>query len=54
MECKGTSEKWLKDRKGRMLSTDDVLHYHRVLVALKEMIRLMGEVDDAIPEWPVL
>ncbi len=29
-------QKWLKDRKGRMLSKEDVEHYHRVVVALSE------------------
>jgi hypothetical protein len=49
-------EKWLKDRKKRALSSDEVLHYQRVVVALKETMRLMGEVDDAIEShggWPV-
>jgi hypothetical protein len=26
---------------------------HRVVVATKETIRLMSEVDKAIPKWPV-
>jgi predicted helicase len=48
-------EKWLKDRKGRKLSKDDVEHYHRIVVALYETIRLMGEIDRVIKEhggWP--
>jgi predicted helicase len=47
-------EKWLKDRKGRTLSTDDIRHYQRVVVALKETIRLMAEIDKVIPGWPIL
>src|SRR5207249_5573305 len=27
-------EKWLKDRKGRTLSTDDIVHYQKIVVAL--------------------
>lgn len=46
-------DKWLKDRKGRVLSAEDISHYQRVVVALQETIRLMGEIDAAIPKWPV-
>jgi hypothetical protein len=46
-------EKWLKDRKGRTLSGEEISHYQRVVVALKETIRLMGEIDQAIPKWPI-
>lgn len=45
--------KWLKDRKGRMLSYDDLTHYHKVVLALKETIRLMVEIDALIPSWPL-
>lgn len=46
-------EKWLKDRKERTLSGDEVNHYQRVVVALKETIRLMAEIDKAIVKWPM-
>jgi len=46
-------EKWLKDRKGRTLGYDDILHYLRVVVALRETRRLMGEIDGLIPGWPL-
>jgi len=49
-------EKWLKDRRGRQLSFEDLTHYQRVVVALKETIRLMSEVDAAIEAhggWPI-
>ena len=45
--------KWLKDRKGRALSYDDLTHYQKVIVALKETIRLMEEIDTLIPGWPL-
>jgi len=48
-------EKWLKDRKGRKLSKDDIAHYHKIVVALDETIRLMGEIDEVIDKhggWP--
>lgn len=48
--------KWLKDRKGRTLSDDDQHHYQKIVVALAETIRLMGEIDaviDANGGWPI-
>jgi hypothetical protein len=48
-------EKWLKDRKGRPLSDDDIAHYHKIVVALSETIRLMQEIDEVIDQhggWP--
>jgi hypothetical protein len=38
---------------GRKLSFGDLLHYQQVVVALKETIRLMDEIDRAIPAWPI-
>jgi len=48
-------EKWLKDRKGRTLTDDDIAHYQKIVVALSETIRLMAEIDRVIDEhggWP--
>jgi hypothetical protein len=48
-------EKWLKDRKGRRLSKDDIAHYQKIIVALAETIRLMKEIDEVIDAhggWP--
>ena len=47
-------EKWLRDRKGRTLSSDDITHYQRVVVLLKETIRLMKEIDKFIVKWPMV
>jgi hypothetical protein len=44
---------WLKDRKGRTLNNDDITHYQRVVVALKETLRAMKEIDAAITKWPI-
>lgn len=47
--------KWLKDRKGRTLSDEDIAHYQKVVVALNETIRLMAEIDEVIDVyggWP--
>jgi hypothetical protein len=48
-------EKWLKDRRGRTLSREDIVHYQKIVIALTETIRLMREVDDVIEAyggWP--
>jgi predicted helicase len=39
------AQKWLKDRKGRELSFEDILHYQKIIVALFETDRLMKEID---------
>ena len=48
-------EKWLKDRKGRVLLTEDIVHYQKIIVALNETIRLTEKIDQVIEEhggWP--
>ncbi|MDE2636520.1 MAG: N-6 DNA methylase [Chloroflexota bacterium] len=47
------ADKWLKDRRGRILSDDDLEHYQRIIVALTETMRIMSEIDDAIPGFPI-
>lgn len=39
------AQKWLKDRVGRSLEFDDILHYQKIIVALTETDRLMQEID---------
>ena len=39
------AQKWLKDRKGRELKFEDILHYQKIIVALSETDRLMQEID---------
>jgi predicted helicase len=49
-------EKWLKDRKGRQLSYDDITYYQQIVSALSETIRLMAEIDNVISShggWPI-
>ncbi|MBU2226630.1 MAG: DNA methyltransferase, partial [Proteobacteria bacterium] len=49
-------QKWLKDRKGRLLTYDDITHYQRIVAVLAETIRLMAAVDEAIAArggWPI-
>ena len=40
------AQKWLKDRKGRELSFEDIIHYQKIIVALNETDRLMKEIDN--------
>jgi predicted helicase len=47
--------KWLKDRRGRTLSENEIAHYQKIVVVLSETIRLMQEIDEVIEErggWP--
>lgn len=39
------AQKWLKDRQGRTLEFEDILHYQKIIVALSETDRLMKEID---------
>ncbi len=50
------AEKWLRDRKGRVLSFDDIAHYRRVCAALADTPRIMARIDrtiDASGGWPL-
>ncbi|MEE9435017.1 MAG: type ISP restriction/modification enzyme [Sphingorhabdus sp.] len=38
------AQKWLKDRKGRKLSWDDIRHYQKIIKILSETDRLMKEI----------
>lgn len=47
--------KWLKDRKGRVLSDEEIAHFQKVTAALAETLRMMDEVDEIIEDhggWP--
>jgi hypothetical protein len=39
------AQKWLKDRKDRTLSFEDIIHYQKIIAALTETDRLMKEID---------
>jgi hypothetical protein len=39
------AEKWLKDRKGRVLSSEEVAHYARVVTAIAETISVQQDLD---------
>lgn len=40
------AQKWLKDRVGRTLDFEDILHYQKIIVALSETDRIMKEIDE--------
>jgi predicted helicase len=49
-------EKWLKDRKGRALTHDEIEHYQRTVSALAETRSLMAQIDALIADhggWPL-
>jgi len=49
-------EKWLKERRQRKLSYEDISHYEKIVVALGETIRLMKHIDEVIEAdggWPI-
>ncbi len=49
-------EKWLKDRKGRALTHDEIEHYQRTVSALAETRTLMAQIDSLISDhggWPL-
>ena len=39
------AEKWLKDRRDRELSFEEIQHYQKIIVALMETDRIMAEID---------
>jgi len=42
------AQKWLKDRRGRTLSMEEIQHYQKIIVALVETKRLMREIDGVL------
>ena len=39
------AQKWLKDRKGRTLTNEEIEHYQKIIVALVETDKIMKEID---------
>ncbi|MBU0864103.1 MAG: hypothetical protein KJ789_05305, partial [Alphaproteobacteria bacterium] len=39
------AQKWLKDRRGRVLSWDDIGHYQKIVKILSETDRVMKEIE---------
>ncbi|MCL5031114.1 MAG: N-6 DNA methylase [Bacteroidetes bacterium] len=42
------AQKWLKDRKGRKLTNEEIDHYQKIIVALVETERIMKEIDEVV------
>ncbi len=42
------AQKWLKDRKGRKLTNEDIEHYQKIVVSLVETDRVMKLIDETI------
>lgn len=42
--------KWIKDRKGRKLSLEDIKHYCNITTSLRETIKIQKEIDNIYPE----
>ena len=40
------AQKWLKDRKGRTLTYDDIEHYRRIIAILLETDKIMKQIDN--------
>jgi hypothetical protein len=47
-------EKWLKDRRGRLLSYEELTHYQQTAVALHRTMEIMAKIDGVIGEWPLV
>lgn len=45
-------EKWLKDRKGRVLSAAEIVQYQKIVTALSLTIACMREIDRVMTPWP--
>ena len=42
--------KWLKDRKRRTLTLDEIKHYCRVVTGIKKTIQIQKHIDDIYPQ----
>ena len=42
--------KWLKDRKGRSLSLDDIKHYCKIVTSLQKTIKIQKVIDNLYPK----
>jgi hypothetical protein len=46
-------DKWLRERKGKVLTFDEISVFQKVVVALKGTIEIMSEIDTLIEKWPL-
>ncbi|HOC53874.1 MAG TPA: N-6 DNA methylase [Candidatus Pacearchaeota archaeon] len=40
------AQKWLKDRKGRELSSEELVHYQKIIVSILKTIEIMNKIDN--------
>ena len=40
------AQKWLKDRKGRTLDYENILHYQKIIKVLIETEKIMGKIGE--------
>ncbi len=45
------AQKWLKDRKGKSLSNEDIEHYQKIIFVLENTDRIMKEIDKLPKDW---
>jgi len=43
-------DKWLKDHKGRVLSSDDIKHYCKMVTVIAKTIEIQRQIDDFYPK----
>jgi len=42
------AQKWLKDRKNKILSSEELVHYQKIIVSLTKTIELMKQIDKIV------
>lgn len=47
------ADKWLRERIGHVLETDDLSHYQRIIKSLAETQAIMDELDDEPAHWMI-
>jgi hypothetical protein len=40
------AQKWLKDRKGRELTNEDIEHYQKIIIVLSETDKIMQKIKE--------
>ena len=45
--------KWLKDRRGAVLTLTDITHYERLVATVDQTLGIAEEIDVLIPQWPL-
>ncbi|MFL5817014.1 MAG: type ISP restriction/modification enzyme [Conexibacter sp.] len=44
--------RWLRERRGRVLDLDDIVHFERMVAAIEATLELLPEIDAAVGGWP--